>query len=265
MNSQMRYRGAGFSLVELLVTIVLAGIIFAAMVPVFVGAMKRTSTDNQRVTATNIAQDRIEQIRLLKYTDVTGPNLNYSPSPPANPFGDNRFGPIYTVIGTSKPYLITYVVDPANDPDADSKTVTVNVKASATGFNTTAQTILKNPAAESATSTSGATPTALPTTNLSITCSFKDWSQVVTSGHNPWGVVVVYKSGTPTPTVTVTVSPTKCPISSATTVVWTGLPGGPNITYTVTCHSQYIDATSPPFHLLKSAPNLHFDTHPGGS
>ena len=87
---------------------------------------------------------------------------------------------------------------------------------------------------------------------------------MVTSGHNPWGVVVVYKSGTPTPTVTVTVSPTKCPISSATTVVWTGLPGGPNITYTVTCHSQYIDATSPPFHLLKSA-RLKFDTHPGGS
>ena len=33
----------GFSMVELLVTIVLAGIIFAAMVPFFANALKRTS------------------------------------------------------------------------------------------------------------------------------------------------------------------------------------------------------------------------------
>ena len=36
-------REAGFSFVELLVTIVLAGIIFAAMVPVFAGALKKTT------------------------------------------------------------------------------------------------------------------------------------------------------------------------------------------------------------------------------
>jgi hypothetical protein len=54
------------------------------------------------------------------------------------------------------------------------------------------------------------------------------------------------------------------PNASSTTVTWTGLTGGMNYTYTVTCHSQYITANSPPFHLLKSA-RLKFDTHPGGS
>ena len=66
----------GFSMIELLVTVVLAGIIFAAMVPVFAGALKKTSGDNLRVTATNIAQDRIEKVRQLAYADITAANLN---------------------------------------------------------------------------------------------------------------------------------------------------------------------------------------------
>ena len=74
-----RGRG-GFSMVELLVTIVIAGIVFAAMVPFFANALKRTSADELRVDATNIAQDRIEQVRLLNYSDVTSANLNSPPT-----------------------------------------------------------------------------------------------------------------------------------------------------------------------------------------
>ena len=51
--------------------------------------------------------------------------------------------------------------------------------------------------------------------------------------------------------------------------MWTGLTGGKNYTYTVSCYSSKWDSgntpfTSPPFHLLKSA-RLKFDTNPGGS
>lgn len=57
----------GFSMVELLVTVVLAGIVFAAMVPVFVVAQQKASGDRARTTALNIAQDRIEKIRQLSF------------------------------------------------------------------------------------------------------------------------------------------------------------------------------------------------------
>jgi prepilin-type N-terminal cleavage/methylation domain-containing protein len=266
--TQRERKGGGFSLVELLVTIVLAGIIFAAMVPLFVTALQKTSGDNFRVTSNNILQDRIENIRLLAgtaagYASVTGPNL-MSPSP--NPIGDGRFGPTYYLTGSTKPYTMTYTV--VDGPQVAFKTATVAVSWTESGHTITKSmsTNVKDPTADTNTSVAGGTPTWSPDPNgYSITASFKNWTQVVTAGHNPWGVVIVYKSGTPTPTVTVTVSPTKCPASaSSPTVMWTGLPGGPAITYTVTCHSTYIDATSPAFHLLKNA-RLKFDTHPGGS
>ncbi|MFA4965062.1 MAG: type II secretion system protein [Thermoleophilia bacterium] len=93
--------GAGFSFVELLVTIVIAGIIFAAMVPVFVGAAKKNSSDSLRLQAANVAQDKIEKIRQLSYGSIvadqanpgTTPNL-YNPS-----FADGQFGPS-TVLST---------------------------------------------------------------------------------------------------------------------------------------------------------------------
>lgn len=89
------YREAGFSFVELLVTIVIAGLIFAAMVPVFVGATQKNSSDSARLQAANVAQDKIEKIRQLAYSSIaadaahpeTTPNL-YNPT-----FADGQFGP----------------------------------------------------------------------------------------------------------------------------------------------------------------------------
>ena len=86
MEMRNRRVTSGFSMIELLVTVLLAGIIFAAMVPVFASALKKTSQDNFRVTATNIAQDRIEKIRTLDFIDITTDNLNDSS------FADNEFG-----------------------------------------------------------------------------------------------------------------------------------------------------------------------------
>ena len=259
MNTPIRARHAarGFSMIELLVTIVLAGIVLSAMVALFANVLKRTSGDSFRATATNIAQDRIEQVRLLSYPDITQDNLNNPPSP-ASEFGDGRFGPIYMLAGSSTPYHITYTVVPLDDQS--EKKVTVDVKWSDTDFTTTMQTIVKDPTPNTLTIVSGPTPSPLPITDLTITVSFKDWQHVTSEG-----VTVQRVQTNVTPNVTTTPPPTKLvPNASSTTVTWTGLTGGLNYVYTVTCHSQYGTFTSPAFHLLKSA-RLKFDTHPGGS
>src|SRR5450830_57830 len=69
VNTSVRARRAvrGFSMVELLVTVILAGIIFAAMVPVFVSAQQKASGDQMRNVALNAAQDHIEKIRQMPF------------------------------------------------------------------------------------------------------------------------------------------------------------------------------------------------------
>lgn len=257
MNTSIRARhvARGFSMVELLVAIVLAGIIFGAMVPLFANALKRTSGDNLRNVAANIAQDRIEQVRLLSYNSITQANLTAPPTP----YGDSRFGPIYTVTGTNVPYNIQYLVSPSASPQALQKKVTVQVTRAGLNYTTTMQTIIKNsdPGTTSATSTPSPSPTI---TGLSITASFKNWSQVTSAG-----VTVQRVQTNVTPNVTFTPTPIKqSPNASSTTVAWTNLTGGTAFVYTVTCHSTYITSTSPQFHLLKNA-RLKFDTNPGGS
>jgi type II secretory pathway pseudopilin PulG len=240
-------------MVELLVTIVLAGIIFAAMVPLFANVLKRTSGDNLRNVAANIAQDRIEQVRLLSYNSITQANLTAPPTP----YGDGRFGPIYTVTGTNVPYNIQYLVNPPASPQAPQKVVTVKVSRAGMNYTTIMSTVVKNsdPGTTSATSTPSPSPTI---TGLSITVSFKDWSQVTSAGVTVQCVNTITNQ-------TVTITPTKqVPNAGSPTVTWTNLTGGTAFVYTVTCHSTYITSSSPIFHLLKSA-RLKFDTHPGGS
>ena len=250
MNTAVRARHAarGFSLVELLVTIVLAGIIFAAMFPVFVSALKKTSGDQLRVVATNIAQDRLEKVRQLKYADITLAHLNDSS------YAGGQFGTSYTPPASSKTYTIAYTVD----KQSNYTKVAVRVSGSATDYVTNMKTIVMDPAAISVTSTSNPYPS--PSGGYTLTVAFKNYTQVTSAG-----VTVVYVTGSPTPYVTVTATPTKqVPNASHQTVTWTGLPGGRNIPYTVTCHSSYITSTAPIFHLLSNG-WLKFDTHPGGS
>jgi prepilin-type N-terminal cleavage/methylation domain-containing protein len=248
----------GFSMIELLVTIVIAAVVFAAMVPFFANALKASSRDQDRNVAANIAVDRIEQVRLLDYFSVTQSNLTAPPTPVAS-FGDGKFGTSYPVAGGAS-YRVSYSVSPSASPSAARKSVTVSVSKPGGSYTTTMNTILKNSDPVVSTNVSTA-PTPSPTiTGLSITVSFKDWSDVSGSGYGVW---VVRASGTPTPTSTITISPTRKPASSATPyVVWTGLTGGTDFTYTVTCHGENVDSTSPKFHLLKDA-HLKFDTDPG--
>lgn len=70
-----RHDARGFSFVELLVTIVIAGIAFTAMVPMFVQAQEKNSADLFRSVSRSIAQAKIEKIRALDYAAITQPNL----------------------------------------------------------------------------------------------------------------------------------------------------------------------------------------------
>jgi type II secretory pathway pseudopilin PulG len=247
MTRKRSAREGGFSLVELLVTIILALIIFAAMVPLFANALKKSSGDNLRVTATNIAQARIERIRLLAYTDITAANVNSSS------FAAGQFGTSFTPASGGKPYTINTTVN----TQSNYKQINVTVSWSGTDYQTSVNTIVMDPTAVTSTSTSGPTNTTGP---FKLTIAFKNWSEVTSSG-----VTVQCVNTSPTPNVTTTPAPTKqVPTSSATTVVWTNLPGGLNYLYTVTCHSSYITSTSPSFHLLSDG-WLKFDTNPGGS
>ncbi|HEY5473297.1 MAG TPA: prepilin-type N-terminal cleavage/methylation domain-containing protein, partial [Candidatus Limnocylindrales bacterium] len=80
MNTSVRARqdARGFSFIELLVTIIIAGIAFAALVPVFVAAQQKGAGDNARNQALSLARDRLEKIRELDYDQIYESNLNSS-------------------------------------------------------------------------------------------------------------------------------------------------------------------------------------------
>ena len=101
-----RHGAGGFSFVELLVTIVIAGIVFVAMVPVFVSATQKGAGDTARNVSLSLAQDRIEKIRQLDYDLLTEANFG------STTFSGGGFGPTATVSGGSntKPYQVAYSV-----------------------------------------------------------------------------------------------------------------------------------------------------------
>ena len=257
-SASLTGRSRGFSLVELLVTVIIAGVVFTAMVPFFANALTRTAEDAVRVDSNTIAQDRIEQIRLLQYTDITEENLNFSPSPTANPFGDGRFGPTYALYGESRAYDVDYFVTPTPYPTSLQKYVKVTVSRADTDFIMSAHTIVRDPSA-GANSVTESEPT-----NLTLTVYFDTYSYVVTPG-----VTLQRVQTNVTPNATTSPLPVSPPgaIPNATypTVRFVNLTGGPNYTYSVFCKSSkatYVMA-APPFRLWTSG-KIKFDTYPGG-
>lgn len=111
-------RAAGFSFVELLVTIVIAGIAFAAMVPLFVQATSANGADKTRTTALNVAQDRIEKIRQLDYDLITEENL-FRTGNTTEWLYAAEFGPTWTTT-SGRDYDIGYRVEELTD-DSDKK------------------------------------------------------------------------------------------------------------------------------------------------
>jgi prepilin-type N-terminal cleavage/methylation domain-containing protein len=94
-------RQRGYTMVELLVTVVLAGIVFASMVPFFLQAQERNSADNFRTMAVATAQDRAEKIRYLDYNAITETNLDAT-------LGTARY--IHVSGGTTRRLNLDYVV-----------------------------------------------------------------------------------------------------------------------------------------------------------
>jgi prepilin-type N-terminal cleavage/methylation domain-containing protein len=252
MKRRADRRESGFTLVELLVTILLAGIVFAAMTPMFVNGLKAASRDNRRVIATNVAQAFIERARMLAFSDITTANLNSSS------FAGGNFGTSFTPAHGGQPYTISSaVVTPSPTASPPYKQVTVTVSRPGDSFQTTVTGIVTNPAAITVTATSGPQAGAGP---WSLTAAFKNWTEVTSSG-----VVVIYVRSSPTPVATITATPAKqVPTSASPSVKWTNLPGGMGYLYTVTCHASSGTYTSPAFHLLSNG-WLKFDTNPGGS
>jgi Tfp pilus assembly protein PilV len=260
----------GFSMIELLLTVVIATIVFAAMVPLFGNVLHNSFRDSQRNYAQIIAQDRIEQIRLLDYNAVTQSSLT-SPVNTPSPFGDGRFGTTYTLAG-QKPYTVTYHVTPETPSASPSpsaswsyKLIQVTVVPADGGAAVTMTSVLNDPMPHIY-SVSSAAPSPLPSIGgLTIGAYFKDWTDVTTKG-----AVVTRVQTNVTPNVTFTPTPVKqVPTSASPTCRWTGLTGGTNYTYTISVYSINWQSgntpfVTPPFHLLTNALK-YFDTNPGGS
>jgi type II secretory pathway pseudopilin PulG len=123
-------RGAGFSFVELLVTIIIAGIAFAAIVPMFVMAQDKNVDDNMRTISTQLAQDKIEKIRQLPYeqiaadaaaTPLDNPSSTAAPNLYNKYFASGQFGSTWdahSAGSTVKVMKIDYSVQlmPATQP-----------------------------------------------------------------------------------------------------------------------------------------------------
>lgn len=122
-----RRRDAGFSFVELLVTIIIAGIAFAAMVPLFVQAQQVNSSDKMRAVALQVAQDRMEKLRQLDFELITVENLS------DNAFYFGEFGDTWTeqTENGTRDFNVVYAVteQPVSDTDTRTayKVVTVTV------------------------------------------------------------------------------------------------------------------------------------------
>jgi len=229
-----RYPDRGFSLVELLVTIVLAGIVFAALVPVFVSAQKASAGDRSRNTATNIAQDRIEKIRLLAFDQI----VNDSSHLQSDTFAGGQFGSTSTPAGSGKTYSVTYSVENVPSTGAvNYKRVSVTVSWTAPPtpvMPVTMTTIVMNPEGTSASSSPSpspspsASPSPSPSPTQAATYSL---SILVTNSYvNPTlGVTVVRTDVTPN----VAATPALQVPTITTPSVWLALSPG---TYLITCN-----------------------------
>ena len=111
----------------MLVTIIIAGIAFAAIVPVVVQAVQAGQGDRARALALSVAQDRVEKVRELGYEELETANLE-DPTFHFGLFGPTSNGPdgntdrIFDVA-----YVVTEVPVSTTDTRIAFKKVTVTV------------------------------------------------------------------------------------------------------------------------------------------
>jgi prepilin-type N-terminal cleavage/methylation domain-containing protein len=158
-------RDAGFSLVELLVTIVIAAIVFAAMVPLFVTASKTSSADRARNIAMDVAQGRIDSIQLLSWSQLTGDQTALANNLNSSSFEGGHFGSTYKPPGSNAVYAVTYQVTPVTSSGVTTYVrvqvqVTTPTLPGAPPYTTTLATMILNPAAVTSTTPDAPTITS---------------------------------------------------------------------------------------------------------
>lgn len=131
-----RARRRGFTLVELLVAVLIAGIFFAAAAPVFVNALRVTRDDTARVTAQSIAQEKMEQIRRLQFNEL--PKLTDGSVDLSTWMGGAFTTTVEGYVGTAaKTYTVAYTVafEPASASPTAAQRAQVEVRVSWTDVN----------------------------------------------------------------------------------------------------------------------------------
>jgi type II secretory pathway pseudopilin PulG len=120
---------AGFSFVELLVTIIIAGVAFSAMVPLFVQAIGETNNDKMRALGDSVARDRIEKLREVPFEAIDTANLN------SNTFYFGEFGDSWTEqteSGATAEFSVAYDVQDKPVSATDSRIAYKLVKVTVT-------------------------------------------------------------------------------------------------------------------------------------
>ncbi len=149
----------GFTLVELMITIFMAALVFSAMVPVFIYATKQSSGDRARNITMNVAQGRIQSIQLLSWSQLTDPNINAELQNNTVPY-TSLFGSTYSPPGSSSVYTVSQNVAPSSDGTYVQVTVQVTTPSLPQSPPYTARmaTIIINPTANSSTSSPSPSP-----------------------------------------------------------------------------------------------------------
>jgi len=113
-----RKRSRGFTLVEVLIASLLLMLAMAGIVPFFIGGLNQASTVRYKSLATNIARERMEQIRQLDYREITeDPNEGVTLS--------ERFGTTAEQRGIQ--FTVSYAVESSSYEAGLLKKVTVTV------------------------------------------------------------------------------------------------------------------------------------------
>ena len=75
----MKRREDGFTIVELVVTIAIVGVVVAALTALFVGISRSQSQSNYKENATRAAMRQVESLRNNNYLSLTpGANINFT-------------------------------------------------------------------------------------------------------------------------------------------------------------------------------------------